>query len=59
MFIAVGSDRRGLRITAATSNATAIAITPGPHCRKLPKKRARSAGKSRAGKIPARKKTAA
>src|ERR1041385_4050187 len=59
MFIAVGSGRRGLRSTAATSNAIPIPITLGPHCTKLPRNRARSAANSSAGKTPAMKKTKA
>src|SRR5437667_5467128 len=57
MFIAVGRGRRALRITAATSSATPMPSTLGPHCAKLPRNRARSAGNSSAGKIPAMKKT--
>src|SRR5439155_8374651 len=41
----------------ATSSATTIPITLGPHCTKLPRNRARSVGNSSAGKIPAMKKT--
>ena len=44
--------KRALRITAATTNATAIPITPGPHWRKLPRNWARSSGISSAGKDP-------
>ena len=46
-------------MTAATSRATAIAIAPGPHRMKLPKKRARSAENRSAGKNPAMKNTKA
>src|SRR5947199_2050114 len=37
MFIAAGSGTRALRVTTATSSATTIPITLGPHCRKLPR----------------------
>ena len=49
MFITAGSGY-GAAITAATSNATAIAMTLGPHWTKLPRSCARSAGTTSIGK---------
>ena len=59
MDIATVSGTRGLRITAATSRATTIAIVPGPHNVNFENSSVRSASNKSAGKNPAMKNTPA